>query len=84
MPKSGEDLVMPQVAVNIRAAREAAGMTQEQLARLLDVRSVRTVTGWELDGRLPRGRNLQALADVLGRDPSWFYAVHPSTSERAA
>jgi transcriptional regulator with XRE-family HTH domain len=68
-------VVLPQVAVNIRAAREAAGLTQEGLARQLDI-ALRTVSSWEAAERLPRGRNLQALARALARDPSWFYAEH--------
>jgi transcriptional regulator with XRE-family HTH domain len=77
-------MVMPQVAVNIRAARKAAGLTQEQLARVLDVGSVRTVLGWERDGRLPRGRNLQALCSALGHEPGWFYTEHPDAETARA
>jgi transcriptional regulator with XRE-family HTH domain len=67
---------LPQVAVNVRAARIAAGLTQERLARTLNV-SLRTVLTWELsETQHPRGHNLTALARALGKDPAWFYAVH--------
>lgn len=80
MPKVDDELVLPQVAVNIRVARLAAGLTQEEMARAMDLRSVRTVVGWELEGRLPRGRNLQKLCRVLGRDAGWFYTVHDAAA----
>lgn len=83
MPRSEADLVLPQVAVNIRTAREAAGLSQEGLARKLDI-ALRTVTGWELSERLPRGRNLVALADALDHEPAWFYTVHAPPNSAAA
>lgn len=39
----------------IRRAREARGMTQEQLATAIGV-GVRTIRGWELDETVPRNR----------------------------
>jgi transcriptional regulator with XRE-family HTH domain len=84
VPRTGGELVLPQFAVNLRAARVVAGHTQESLARALDV-STSTVQGWESksDPRLPHGRNLQALADALEQEPGWFYAVH-ADAEAAA
>jgi transcriptional regulator with XRE-family HTH domain len=65
---------MPQVAANIIAARQAAGLTQEQLARDVHV-SLRTVQAWEGgETDAPHGRNLIALAKRLGKDnPAWIY-----------
>jgi transcriptional regulator with XRE-family HTH domain len=69
-------LALPQLPVNVRAARNAAGLTQEQLARAMDV-SLRTVQGWELGEVQHLGApNLLALAKALGKDPGWFYGVH--------
>jgi transcriptional regulator with XRE-family HTH domain len=75
--------VLPQVAANIRTAREAAGLTQEGLARRAGI-TLRTVTGWELAERLPRGTNLVKLAAALDQEPSWFYAVHEPPASEAA
>jgi transcriptional regulator with XRE-family HTH domain len=69
-------LALPQLPVNVRAARSAAGLTQEQLARRMDV-SLRTVQGWELgEVQQLEARSLLALAKALGKDPGWFYGVH--------
>jgi transcriptional regulator with XRE-family HTH domain len=64
-------------AANVRAARLAAGLTQEDLARAAGVR-LRTVQGWERDGRRPTQDSiLLALAAALGKDdPAWFDQRH--------
>ena len=63
-------------AANVRSARIAAGMTQEQLARAVPV-SLRTVAGWErAEIRLPNDKSLAALGQALDRDPAWFIERH--------
>ncbi len=52
-------------------AREAAGMTQAQLARRLGVR-LRTVTAWENDQSEPRANKLQMLAGLLNVSIKWL------------
>jgi len=67
------------VGDNLKAALEAAGMTQEGLARHLEV-TVRTVSGWCNDGRDPKWSTLVRIGEVLGRDPVWFYVDHGAAS----
>jgi transcriptional regulator with XRE-family HTH domain len=63
------------LAANLRVALAERGMTQEALARTINV-SLSSVNGWCGGESLPRWKSLQAIARVLGRDPSWFYAEH--------
>lgn len=53
------------------AAREAGGMTQEDLARRLGVR-LTTVQSWENDRGEPRANRLQMLAGMLGVSIRWL------------
>lgn len=48
-----------------KAAREAAGLTQCELADQMGV-SQTTVSQWETEVALPRARDLPKLANVLG------------------
>lgn len=52
-------------------AREAQGMTQEELARRLGVR-LQTLRNWEDDRSEPRANRLQMLAGVLGVSMIWL------------
>lgn len=62
------------MAGRIREAREAAGLTQAEVARRVGV-SKQAVGQWESgDTRSIRGDNLLALARVLGRQPGEFSA----------
>lgn len=60
------------LAANIKAARDASGMTQRQLAAAVDVDPM-LVSKWERAAHRPNDENLFALAHVLGVDVSWFY-----------
>jgi transcriptional regulator with XRE-family HTH domain len=53
------------VGRRIREARRSRGLTQEQLARLLNVSNI-TVSRWERDIWAPREENLFLLAVNLG------------------
>jgi HTH-type transcriptional regulator, cell division transcriptional repressor len=55
----------------VTAAREALGLTQEEVARRLGVR-LRTVRGWEEDTAEPRGNKLQMLAGLLNVSIRWL------------
>lgn len=55
----------------IAAAREAAGLTQEDLAQRLGVR-LTTVEAWEDDMAEPRGNRLQMLAGLLNVSLTWL------------
>lgn len=65
------------IGANIRARREAAGLTQRALARrLVGVETTMTVSRWERGRHSPSGANLGALADALDCDIADFYANH--------
>lgn len=49
----------------LRALREAAGLSQRELARQLDVH-YSNISFWEQTGTVPRGEVLPALAGILG------------------
>lgn len=53
------------IGTRIRDARQAAGMTQEQLARAIQVTTA-TPSRWESDRNRPYPRLLCAIAEALG------------------
>lgn len=55
----------------VAGAREAAGMTQAQLARRLGVKKA-TVTGWEQDLSEPRANKLSMMAGLLNVSIMWL------------
>lgn len=55
----------------LAGAREAAGLTQEDLAQRLGVR-LTTLQNWEDDLAEPRGNRLQMLAGMLNVSLSWL------------
>ena len=55
----------------LTGAREAAGMTQPDLARTLGVR-LKTLQHWEEDQVEPRANRLQMLAGMLSVSLSWL------------
>jgi transcriptional regulator with XRE-family HTH domain len=55
----------------LAGAREAAGLTQEDLARRLGVRE-ETLRGWEDDLGEPRANRMQMLAGILGVSLTWL------------
>ncbi len=69
------------------AAREAAGMSQAELARRLGVK-IKTVMGWEQDTSEPRANKLQMLAGLLNVSITWLLTgegdgVEPPSEESA-
>lgn len=58
----------------LAGAREAAGLTQEQLAQRLGVR-LTTLQNWEDDLAEPRGNRLQMLAGMLNVSLAWLIAA---------
>lgn len=57
----------------LEAAREAAGLTQKQLAAKLGVRDT-TVKAWEDDQSEPRSNRMQMLAGMLNVSLGWLMA----------
>jgi transcriptional regulator with XRE-family HTH domain len=55
----------------LAAAREAAGLTQSQLARRLGVK-LATLRGWENDVAEPRANRVQMLAGMLNVSLAWL------------
>lgn len=55
----------------LAGAREAAGLTQEELAQRLGVR-LATLQNWEEDLAEPRGNRLQMLAGMLNVSLAWL------------
>ena len=55
----------------VAAAREAAGMSQKQLARRLGVK-IGTVRGWEDDLSEPRANKLSMMAGLLNVSIMWL------------
>ena len=55
----------------VAGAREAVGLSQEDLARRLGVK-LKTVQGWENDLSEPRANKLQMLAGVLNVSIMWL------------
>ena len=49
---------------NIKRLRTARGLSQMDLAKILNV-SDRTVSTWEMGTRIPRMGNIQAMADLF-------------------
>lgn len=59
---------------NLRRARAAAGLTQNQLAVALgNGTTLMRISEWERGVNKPNDENLIALAEFLGRDVAWFF-----------
>lgn len=63
------------VGRNIRAAREARGLTQRNLAKLINIDG-QDVSRYETGRVLPKPTRLAEIAKTLGRDVHWFYMEH--------
>jgi transcriptional regulator with XRE-family HTH domain len=76
MPMPAPQISLP-FGENVRAARQAAGLSQEQLAHATGV-TTRTVWNWENVGTRPtQDAILLALAAALHKDdPAWFDQRH--------
>lgn len=61
-------------STRLRQAAQEADLTQQAIATRLGM-SMRAVQNWFLGEREPGGSNLVALAELLGREPAWFYTA---------
>ena len=69
-----DDWYGPQTATfgdRVHAAREAAGMSKEQLAKRLGIKKS-TLRDWEDDLAEPRANKLQMLSGLLGVSITWL------------
>jgi len=74
MNESDQDWYAPEIATfgdRLTAAREAAGMTQDALAKRLGVKKS-TVRNWEDDLSEPRANRLSMLAGLLNVSMMWL------------
>lgn len=62
---------MTTLGQRIRAAREEAGLTQEDVARAIGV-TAQTPSRWERDTSVPRVRQLRALAGLFEKPADHF------------
>lgn len=72
--EDAQDWYSPEVATfgdRVAAAREAAGMTQKQLAKRLGVRAA-TLRNWEDDLSEPRANRLSMMAGLLNVSMMWL------------
>lgn len=74
MPQEDSDWFGPDAATfgdRVAGAREAAGMTQAQLARRLGIKKV-TVSAWEQDLSEPRANKLSMMAGLVNVSIMWL------------
>lgn len=55
--------------LKVRAYREAAGMTQQELAKAIG-KSFRTIQAWERDQSYPNAESIWKLCEVFDTDPN--------------
>jgi transcriptional regulator with XRE-family HTH domain len=61
------------IGERIKSAREAAGITQQQLADAVQAGGgQRQVSNWEVGLRTPRRETLEKIAAALGVKASWL------------
>lgn len=60
-----------ELSTKIRLARQAAGLTQKDLAAAVGV-SLRTINYWEIDGRAPDTANLVKIASATKQPITYF------------
>ncbi len=74
---------LPQVASRLKEARLKSGLTQKQVARLLDVSDVQ-VCYWETGKRPIDLSSLSRLADIYGYSMAWFLGDENAASEQVS
>lgn len=65
----------------LKEAVSGAGLTQQTLAFRLG-RSVRGIQNWYSGTTAPKGQVLELLAQIVDREPDWFYV--DAEAERVA
>lgn len=68
------------IARNLLSARETEGLSQEWVGERLDPPVRRNeISRWEHGQHRPGEIRLLQLAEILNRDPGWFFAEHNGT-----
>lgn len=93
-PETATDPVRKGFGLRLKAAREAKGLTQQQVADLFDIKKG-TVSAWETGGGVPDALRLRRLARIYGvsadailwensltNDAMQFAAMFDSLTER--
>lgn len=75
MPSRTTKDFVPTVAANIKLARQEKGMTQKEFGAAINGLDALAVSRWERGKSLPSRENLQALAELTGREVAWFYSA---------
>jgi len=83
MRKSDPSRERPPLAQRLVALRQAAGLTQVQLAQTLGV-APSVIAFWELKGTPPRGEILPGLAKAFGVSVDEILGVEPIKPKRQA
>lgn len=83
MRKSDEKLKRPPMAQRLVELRQAAGLTQVQLAEQLGVHHS-NIAFWELSGTPPRGEILPKMAHALGVSVDELLGVAPRKAKKPA
>lgn len=73
----------PAVAANIEAEFERTGLTNDEVARRLEVPE-RNVRRWRKGETTPRWNMLVRLAEVFDRLPHWFYVPRDADGQPIA
>ena len=71
------------VAANLTAAMAEAGISAAEMARRIENHE-RAVRRWMAGDVRPGDDKLARMADVLGRDMTWFYVAQPEPAKAAA
>lgn len=61
-----------EIGKRIKEARESVKLTQEELARCLDITAM-TVSRWERGNLCPRLQQFEKMEDVLNKPIYWFF-----------
>jgi transcriptional regulator with XRE-family HTH domain len=59
----------------LRAARQAAGRSQKEVATAIGLRKLGTIAEYEFGRRSPRADDLAVIAEFLGVDVLYFYPL---------
>ena len=71
------------IGQKIKVLRKSRGMTQQQLADMLDVQRA-TISNYEIGRRSPHLKELESIAEVLGANLDYFAVSNNSLNDLVA